>query len=236
MPPSEFLIAEWRHLAMINYDIDAAVLAPLVPAGTELDRYNGRAIVSLVGFLFLNTRVLGVPVPFHRDFEEVNLRFYVRRKADDGWRRAVVFVKELVPKRAIAAIARAMYWENYLAVPTSHSVEPGRVEYVWQFDGAENSIRMTVHGEPHAVETGSEAEFITEHYWGYSSGGRHRTTEYQVAHPRWRVWNADHSQFVGDVAGLYGKQFVGALREVPASAFLAEGSEVTVFKGVSLDL
>jgi uncharacterized protein YqjF (DUF2071 family) len=221
---------------MLNYDIDAAVLAPLVPAGTELDKFDGRTMVSLVGFLFLKTRVLGVPVPFHRDFEEVNLRFYVRREMDDGWRRAVVFVKELVPRRAIAAIARAFYGENYLAVPMSHSVEPGRVVYNWRFNGAENLIRMTVHGEPHATEIGSEAEFITEHYWGYSSRGRGRTTEYQVTHPRWRVWSADQSQFIGDVAGLYGKEFVAALGREPASAFLAEGSEVTVFKGVSLDV
>jgi len=236
MPPSEFLTAEWRHLAMLNFDIDAAVLAPLVPAGTELDQFNGRTIVSLVGFLFLNTRVLGVPVPFHRDFEEVNLRFYVRRKADDEWRRAVVFVKELVPRRAIAAVARAVYGENYLAVPMSHSVEPGRVMYNWQLNGAENSILVTFHGDPSAVEIGSEAEFITEHYWGYSRGARDRTTEYKVAHPRWRVRNADHSQFIGDVAGPYGKEFVAVLGRAPTSAFLAEGSEVTVFKGVSLDV
>lgn len=103
---SVFLTAEWRHLAMLNFEVDPALVHPLVPAGTELDDYRGRTFVSLVGFMFLNTRVLGVTVPRHRDFEEVNLRFYVRRRASDGWRRAVVFVKELVPRVAIAVAAR----------------------------------------------------------------------------------------------------------------------------------
>lgn len=186
------------------------------------------------GFLFLNTRVLGIPIPFHRNFEEVNLRFYVRRKADGGWRRAVVFVKELVPRFAIAATARAVYGENYVAVPMGHSIGAQQVSYSWRYKGAENSMQLGMHGVPHDVEGGSEAEFITEHYWGYARRAGGRTTEYQVAHPRWRVWNADHARFEGDAAGLYGTPFAQALRNPPDSAFLAEGSAVTVFRGVPL--
>ncbi len=239
----KFLTAEWRHLAMCNYNIDPTVLTPLVPAGTELDQYDGRTMVSLVGFLFLNTRVLGVPIPLHRNFEEVNLRFYVRRRAEEGWRRAVVFVKELVPRFAIAAIAKTLYGENYAAVPMSHKIVevPGktgdnglRVSYDWSLKGRRNHLRMVVHGKPHEVEAGSEAEFITEHYWGYSRRANGGTTEYQVAHPRWLVRSADEAQFVGDVAGLYGREFIPALERSPDSAFFAEGSEVTVFKGVFL--
>ncbi len=221
---------------MLNYAIDPAVLAPFVPAGTELDQFEGRTVVSLVGFLFLRARVLGLSVPFHRDFEEVNLRFYVRRKAGAGWRRAVVFVREFVPRWAIAATARIFYEEKYSSVPMSHSVEPGRISYGWRFKGAEHSIRMTVHGDPGEVPAGSEAEFITEHYWGYASKRDGRTMEYEVAHPRWRIWKADGAWFQGDAAGLYGGQFAAALSAAPASAFLAEGSEITVFKGVPLPL
>jgi uncharacterized protein YqjF (DUF2071 family) len=237
-PAGIFLTAEWRHLAMLNYDIDPSVLVPLVPAGTELDQFSGRTMVSLVGFLFLNTRVLGIPIPLHRDFEEVNLRFYVRRKADDGWRRAVVFVKELVPRFAIAATARALYGENYAAVPMSHKIasvrdqsgeDRQRVSYDWRIRGRNNSLRVAVHGKPLEVDAGSEAEFITEHYWGYSRRANGSATEYRVAHPRWRVRSADEAQFVGEVAELYGREFVSALQGPPNSAFLAEGSEVTVF-------
>ncbi len=228
---------------MLNYDVDPSVLGPLVPAGTELDQYAGRTMVSLVGFLFLNTRVLGIPIPLHRNFEEVNLRFYVRRKTDDGWRRAVVFVKELVPRFAIAVTAKVLYGENYTAVPMSHNIVdvPGRsgdnckrVSYDWRFKGRKNCLRLTVHGEPLEVEAGSEAEFITEHYWGYARRANGNTTEYQVGHPCWRVRSADDAQFVGDVGELYGKEFVPALQGPPDSAFLAEGSEITVFKGSPL--
>ena len=122
MSKRPFLTAQWRHLAILNYLVEPSLLGGLVPRGTELDAWQGRTYVSVVGFLFLNTRILGVPVPFHRHFEEVNLRFYVRREAEDGWRRGVVFVKELVPKRAIAWVARAVYNENYVAVPMGHEI------------------------------------------------------------------------------------------------------------------
>src|ERR1700690_3759655 len=131
-PSDIFLTAEWRYLAMLNYEIEPAALTALVPAGTELDFWNGKTFISLVGFLFQKTRVCGIPIPFHRNFEEVNLRFYVRRKADDGWRRGVVFIKELVPRLAIAFIARTFYNENYIALPMSHQIGkiPGRPEEI----------------------------------------------------------------------------------------------------------
>ena len=116
-----FLTARWEHLVLLNYVCPAALLEPLVPAGTTLDRWEGEALVSLVGFLFSDTRLLGVPVPFHRTFEEVNLRFYVRGPAPD-FRRAVVFIRELVPRWAIAAVARGIYNEPYLSVPMSPSL------------------------------------------------------------------------------------------------------------------
>ncbi len=77
--PAPFLTAEWRHLAMLNYEIDPVILRPFVPSGTELDSWNGKTYVSIVGFLFLKTRVRGLAIPFHQNFEEINLRFYVRR-------------------------------------------------------------------------------------------------------------------------------------------------------------
>ena len=99
---SPFLTARWVDLAMVNYEVDPALVRALVPAGTELDLWSGRCLVSVVGFQFLETRVLGLALPFHRNFEEVNLRFYVRRTVGDEARRGVVFVKEIVPRRAIA--------------------------------------------------------------------------------------------------------------------------------------
>jgi uncharacterized protein YqjF (DUF2071 family) len=242
MHESPFLTAEWRHLAMLNFEVDPKVLLPLVPAGTELDDWQGRAFVSIVGFLFLRTRVLGVGIPFHRDFEEVNLRFYVRRRVADEWRRAVVFVKEIVPRLAIARTARAVYGERYVAVPMRHRLEwdnagtarPRAVSYSWWFRGRENFMQLSVADEPQNAAPGSDVELITEHYWGYARRRDGRTTEYRVEHPRWQVRNAMTARLDCDVEGLYGGEFVEFLQAPPASAFLAGGSEVAVFRGATL--
>lgn len=235
-----FLTARWHHLAMLNYEVPPEILAPLVPAGTELDSWQGRTFVSVVGFLFLDTRVLGVAIPGHRNFEEVNLRFYVRRKAEEGWRRGVVFVKEIVPRLAIAGTARLLYGEKYVALPMRHSItgDPARggmsVMYGWRHRGRWNGIDAVVEGEPKEALPGSEEEFITEHYWGYSSLRGGGCVEYQVEHPRWRVWSLLRPVLDCDVASLYGPQFAAPLAAAPSSAFLADGSEVVVRKGKRL--
>ena len=155
MKSGTFLIAEWRHLAMLNYELDAAVLKPHVPPGTELDSCEGVVYASLVGFLFLRTRVLGAAIPGHQNFEEVNLRFYVRRKEPGGWRRGVVFLKEIVPKRAIALLARGLYNENYVAMPMAHRLEANRVEYGWRYGGKWNHLAVEIAGEPCLAAPGS---------------------------------------------------------------------------------
>ena len=227
-----FLTAEWRSLAMLNYEIDPAVIAPFVPKGTELDSWNGRTFVSVVGFLFLETRIRGLRIPFHGRFEEVNLRLYVRRRAEDGWRRAVVFVKELVPRAAIAWVARTLYNENYCAVPMGHTFsEGGGVTYWWKSGSVRGALELVARGEPAMVREGTQEEFITEHYWGYAKQPDGGTLEYRVEHPRWMVRPADRAGLSCDVAKLYGAAFVEALSGPPASAFLAEGSPVSVYAG-----
>jgi uncharacterized protein len=226
-----FLTANWRYLAMLNFVVDPKIVAPLVPPGTELDFENGETFLSMVGFLFLDTRLLGLPIPLHRDFEEVNLRFYVRKKSADTWRRGVVFVRELVPRRAIALVARAFYGEKYLALPMKHEIEHVdptlKVEYSWRRGCKWESLKMSASGEPQAIAAGSQAEFITEHYWGYTRV-RAGCSEYRVEHLRWKIWNANNFEFRGDTAALYGPQFVETLSAPPRSAFIAEGSPITI--------
>ncbi|MBI3415245.1 MAG: DUF2071 domain-containing protein [Verrucomicrobia bacterium] len=234
--PKIFLTAHWKHLAMLNYEIEPSALAPFVPAGTELEPWNGKMLVSVVGFLFLDTRVFGVPIPFHRDFEEVNLRFYVRRKAEDGWRRGVVFIKEIVPHASIAFVARKIYHEPYVALPMAHRIEgtPGllkSVEYSWRSGGRPNTLRLAARGEAQLLRERSEAEFITEHYWGYNAQRDGSTLEYRVEHPRWHVYETGEAYFDCDVANFYGVRFRDSLSCKPASAFLAEGSLITVYRG-----
>jgi uncharacterized protein YqjF (DUF2071 family) len=237
-PARPFLTAEWRWLALLQFEAEPATLAPLVPRGTELDSWQGRHLVSVVGFVFQKTRVLGIPAWFHEDFEEVNLRFYVRRKADDGWRRGVVFVKELVPKPLVTLIARACYNENYHTVPMRRELvmlgPRKQFHYAWTFGGREHGIRARAEADWRELEPGSEAEFITEHYWGYTRQRDGGTIEYRVEHPRWRVVAACESSLDCDAGALYGPQFGDCLRAKPVSAFLADGSAVTVYRGKRL--
>jgi uncharacterized protein YqjF (DUF2071 family) len=216
---------------MLNYAVDPAALAPFVPRGTEVDFFQGRALASMVGFRFLNTRVFGIPFPGHVNFEEVNLRFYVRRRAQDGWRRGVVFIRELVPRRVIAFIARTLYGEPYTALPTRHRVDLTaagiEAEYSWRRQGHWESLAASGVGAPMEIEAGSEEEFITEHYWGYTARAA-GCAEYQVEHPRWRVRRCVKFSFDADVKSLYGDRFVEPLAATPVSAFIADGSPVTV--------
>jgi hypothetical protein len=231
-----FLTAEWRYLAILNFRIDPTALRPLVPAGTELDTWRGDALVSLVGFRFLDTRVAGVPVPFHRSFDEVNLRFYVRHGHGDDRRRGVTFIREIVARRAVAWLARLAYNEPYVtlpmrsAVPAPGALQPGRVEYTWRSARGWNRLAVEADGAPELIAPGSEAEFVAEHYWGYTRQADGSTLEYEVAHPRWRTWAVTRFEMDCDVNALYGPAFVEALGAAPCSALLAEGSAVTVFR------
>jgi len=231
-----FLTAEWRNLAMLNYEVDAGLLLPFVPVGTELDDWNGKVFVSLVGFRFLKTKVFGLTIPFHSNFEEVNLRFYVRRPGDDEVRRGVVFIREIVPRRAIALVARTFYNENYIALPMAHEIRATddsglAVAYRWRTGTGWSAIRLEVRGKSELASEGSHEQFITEHYWGYAPQPDGGCVEYRVTHPAWRVRSARRAEFDADVEDLYGKEFAAVLRGKQASALLAEGSPVTVMRG-----
>lgn len=233
-----FLTAEWRHLAMLSFQAEPTLLRAFVPRGTELDTYDGRALVSLVGFRFLHTRVLGWRIPFHQDFDEVNLRFYVRREVRGEVRRGVTFIREIVPRRLIALVARIAYNERYVALPMRSDVPsdgmPARVQYAWKSSGTWQHIAVTPQGSP-VLPADGEVRFITDHKWGYSRQRDGRTLEYRVEHPLWRVWTGAQPEVSGDLGALYGPAFANAIARPPISALLAEGSPVTVFRPVRVE-
>jgi hypothetical protein len=237
-PARPFLTARWIHLALANYEVDPACLTAHVPRGTELDTWSGKCFVSIVGFQFRDTRVLGVPIPFHTNFDEVNLRFYVRRVERGEVKRGVVFVKEIVPRRAIAWVANALYNEKYIALPMAHDdalASPARtLEYRWRFRGAWHRLRVALAGDAYLPDEVSEEAFITEHYWGYTAQRDGSTLEYHVEHPRWNVWRAAETELVCDVAALYGAEFAPFLARPPSSCFVADGSAVLVRRGVRM--
>ncbi|MBK9462411.1 MAG: DUF2071 domain-containing protein [Sphingobacteriales bacterium] len=227
-----FLTAEWRKLALANYVVNPDVLLPYLPYKTELDIWQGKCYVSLVGFMFANTRLLGIPIPFHTNFEEVNLRFYVRYKDGNEWKRGVVFIKEIVPRHAIAFIANTLYKEHYQTMPMRHLWQQNNgvqlVQYDWKYNQKWQSIQVNASLQTQAIDEGSETEFITEHYWGYTQIDAQQTYEYQVTHPRWEQYAVKNYQINVDFGLVYGKDFAFLNQLEPHSVMLAEGSGITV--------
>lgn len=231
-----FLRAEWRKLIMAQYEVEAATLAPWLPGGVELDLFHGRCFVSLVGFLFDRVRVKGLAIPFHTRFEEVNLRFYVVRREQDGsTRRGVVFVREFVPRRAITLIANRVYEEPYATLPTRHRIlaagDTVQVEYRWEHKRRWHSMSVEADSRPQAIEPGSVEEFITEHYWGYTKRRSGATSAYEVRHPRWQTYRVRSTRIDAGMGSLYGPAFAHVDAAAPVNVLLAEGSEVSVMSG-----
>jgi uncharacterized protein len=225
---------------MLNYAVEPGLLNRYVPPGTVLDSFEGRTYLSLVGFRFCHTKLLGhFALPFHADFDEVNLRFYVRRKNSSGDRRGVVFISEVVPKRAIALAARIVYGENYTSLPMRHSIQASALgttaqyqyEYQWKTGSQWCKLAAQTVGDPSRPGEGSMEQFITEHYWGYSTRHSGGCLEYQVSHPPWQVWATAQARFDGEASTLYGSDLGSVLQLQPAGAFVADGSPVIVYKG-----
>jgi uncharacterized protein len=232
-----FLTGEWRNLLMLNFAIDPEILKADVPRGLSLDFHGGETYVSVVGFQFLKARLMGFAVPFHQRFEEVNLRYYLRRETLDGVRHGVAFIKEIVPRLAVAAVARWVYNENFSVAPMDHDVpedltDGARVEYRWRIGAHWHRLGARVRGGLKELEEGSNAHFIAEHYWGYTKQPDGDATEYRVDHAPWRVWNVDSPELETDVAVVYSERFRETLARPPVSAFIAEGSPVKVYEGV----
>lgn len=227
-----FLTAEWRKLALANYIIDKELLVQYLPAGTELDLWNGKCYVSLVGFMFINTKLLGLKIPFHTNFEEVNLRFYVKRFDKGEWKRGVVFIKEIVPKPALTFVANTVYNENYETLPMRHSWTSNEnertIQYKWKKFDKWYSIKIEASIEKFEIEPNSETEFITEHYWGYAKVNEQKSNEYEVTHPKWKAYKVNNFEIKVDFGTVYGKEFEFLNTIDPNSVMLAEGSEITV--------
>ena len=227
-----FLTAEWNDLAFINYVIDPKILEEYVPNGTVLDLWNDKCYVSLIGFMFENVKVLGLRIPFHVNFEEVNLRFYVKRFDNGVWKRGAVFIKEIVPKHAITIVANALYKEHYQTLKMRHKItENGgqkSFQYEWKKDDKWYSIFLKTNNLPLDISPNTEEEFITEHYFGYTKYNKSTSIEYQVMHPRWQQLEVLDYVIDVDFENIYGRKFSFLQNMKPTSPFLVIGSKISI--------
>jgi uncharacterized protein len=225
----KFLTAKWSNLILANYAVPEALLRPLLPPGVELDRRDGECWASLVGFQFLETRVLGISWPGFRNFPEWNLRFYVTHQG----RRGVCFVREFVPQWLIATVARAIYNEPYRATRMTESITQDDTQlsatYGVKFAGRMHT--MTATGQKPAItpEAKSDEAFFKEHSWGYGVTHFGRLLRYEVNHPEWPVYPVTHFQSDVDWGLMYGPEWAVMNTIQPASVILAVGSDVSVY-------
>lgn len=226
------MTARWENLIMANYTIDPAALLPYLAPGVEIDLFEGKAYVSLVGFLFKNSRIFGVPIPLLGTFEEVNLRFYVRRKDGDSYKRGVVFINETVPYKPVAWLANKLYKEHYIAIPTKHRIVKTdvqkEVEFQWKTPSQWNKIGVSASLFSGEMERGSLQEFIFEHYFGYTRLSDTASQEYRINHPRWQVNKVLDYSIDCNFAEMYGSAFAELSQHKPEGIFLAEGSDISV--------
>ncbi len=220
---------------MINYELDPGILDPFLPSGTKIDLYNGKCLVSMIGFLFTKTKVKGFSIPFHQTFTEVNLRFYVTRTMADGRvRRGAVFIKEIVPKVTISLVANLFYGEHYQTMPCNHkwiiNDQFIEVRYEWQSKN-KNHLFIKASNNPFHFSDGSLEDFVTEHYWGYTKLKNNKTSEYGVEHPKWLIYPIKAYDIKLNFDELYGDCFSVLNQTNIHSVLLAEGSSVIVRKG-----
>jgi hypothetical protein len=229
--------AQWKKLVMANYVIDSGLLDQYLPVNTQYDHWNGQCYISLVGFMFRDTQILGMKIPFHTHFEEVNLRFYVKRPYNEGWKRGVVFIKEIVPLPAVTFIANTVYKEHYETMPMKHSwklsIDQLVVEYQWR-KKQWNTLKVISQPTPYSLVEKSAEEFLTEQYWGYTRVNPQLTLEYEVAHPPWSFYKTLDYEIHVDFSSVYGEEFSFLTKQKPDSVFLAEGSKITLRKGKEL--
>lgn len=227
-----FLKAKWEEIVMVNYVIEPSVLLPYLPYGLELDTYNDKCFVSLVGFKFKESKIFGVGIPLYGSFDEVNLRFYVKRTDGMEIKRGVVFISEIVPYKIVSLLANLLYKEHYSVAKMESTVkiENGNknINYTWKPKNETYSILTSFNKELKTIEPNSLEEFIYEHYYGFTQVNDIETWEYKVNHPRWLTNEIVSYKINCNFEALYGSdfEFLNALQ--PYSVYNAVGSEVSI--------
>jgi uncharacterized protein YqjF (DUF2071 family) len=226
-----FLKANWENLIMANYEVEPSILKPYLPKGVELDFYKYKTYVSLVGFMFKKTSLFGFPIPFFGSFEEINLRFYVRKVEGKKIKKGVVFINETVPFKIVAFLANKLYKEHYISIPTKNTIdiaEHKHIHYEWKLNDKWNSIQVQSDINKYKIEPSSIEEFIFERYFGFTKLSPLNTQEYKIHHPKWVTNKILNNTINCDFGSMYGADFSSLNHQAPSSIIMAEGSQVSV--------
>jgi uncharacterized protein YqjF (DUF2071 family) len=229
---SIFLKANWENIIMVNYEIAPEILMPYLPKGVELDLYEGKTYVSLVGFMFKKTKLFNVPIPKLGTFEEINLRFYVTRTEGNTIKRGVVFINETIPYKIVAWMANKLYNEHYTVVPAKHSIFKDatnqKIKFEWLSNKKWSSIYVENEMSSQTMKKNTLEKFIYEHYYGYTKVSNYITGEYRLHHQSWEIHKMLDYKIDCDFKAMYGNSFSVLNDTKPTAVFIAKGSSVAI--------
>ena len=226
-----FLTARWENLAIITYKIHPASLSIYIPPGLAADTINGDAFVSIVAFDFNDIKIKSLRIPFHVNFPEINLRFYVK----DENRNGVVFISEFVDKYFVPFVANSVYNENYKRIRMKKVMkildgdDVIHLNYNMNMKGREFNLNMKAKQESFIPGENTIEHFIKEHEWGFGKSRRGKLLSYKVVHPVWEVCPVTHFSHNFDFGLIYGNKWEMLNDEKPFNVMFAKGSEVKVF-------
>lgn len=226
--PKVFLTARWENLVLCTYRVDPDILKTLMPPGLEADTIDGAAFISLVAFDFLDTKVKGIKFPFHVNFPEINLRFYVKSLQ----RRGVVFIKEFVPRTLIALFARIIYNERYEGISMKDQMTVGEtisLTHTIKRGGKEYSLNLKAENKPFMPPANSTEHFFKEHEWGFGTNKIGEPLFYKVEHPLWDVYPIKEFSHDFDFGKVYGPGWAFLNTLEPHNVTFASGSAVKVY-------
>ena len=229
---THLLSAHWTNLLVVNFETTKIFLEKHLPAGTELNDWNGKYFMSLVGFQFSKTKICGILSPFYRSFPEINLRFYVKRKTKTGWQNGVVFIKEIAPAKLIGFMAGWLYNENFICLKMkSRFINEGdknKIEYCWNINNEWNYLKAIVKNKPVHYPQESLEGFISSHYHGFTRITETQTKEFEVIHSPWKIYHVLSFDIKLDAEAIYGKESAPFFSHQPCSVFMMDGSETKV--------
>ena len=231
------MTAKFSELVAVNFAIDPKILEPRVPRGLELDFYNDETYVSLICMMLRDVRVWGIPIHIATGFEEINLRFYVRRREGDGYRRGCCFIKDYVSSGAAAWILGSLFKAEFQKLKMKHSnsgfdgapESVPSVDYQWKVGDHWNRLRIKARSRIQKTSRDTKHGFILMHDNEYSQRDG-KTLEDRASRPAWTIWDAAQANFECDVKNLFGREFQRALSRRPASVFVTGGSDVTIYR------
>ena len=179
----------WRDTLFAHWPVDPSLVAERLPAGLDVDSYDGDAYLGVVPFEMADLRPRGSPVGL--SFGELNLRTYVRRDGEPG----VYFFSLDADDRLGVGVARTAFRLPYYRAEMSIDRRDETVRFRSRRTHAGEpplsfEARYRPEGEPFVADPGSLESFLVERYRFFTADDRGRLWVGDIEHEPWQLRRA----------------------------------------------